>query len=44
MVSANSNFEGKVLDTEIILLVQDKLYIPLGSTSAKTLFKSLIVV
>lgn len=42
MVSANSNFEREVSGTEIILLVQDKLYIPLGSTAAKPLFKSLI--
>lgn len=42
MVSANSNFEREVSGTEVILLVQDKLYIPLGSTTAKPLFKSLI--
>lgn len=29
-------------ESEIIFLVQDKLYIPLGSTTAKPLFKSLI--
>lgn len=44
MVSENSNFERKVLETEIIFLVQDRLCIPLASTSTKTLFKSLIAV
>lgn len=44
MVSENSNFERKVLETEIIFLAQDKLCIHLGSTSTKPLCKSLIAV
>lgn len=42
MASANPNFEWKVSETEIIFLVQDKLYIPLRNTTAKPFFKSLI--
>lgn len=42
MVSANSNFKKRVSEIEIIFLVQGKLYIPIGITTAKPLFKSLI--
>lgn len=42
MVSANSNSERKVSESEVMFFFWDKLYIHLGSTTAKPLFKSLI--